>query len=348
MPSPPPSDAFDPAAALACWRRRGALRPVEGGLINRTWTVDEPPSAVLQWVNPIFDPRVHLHVEAVTRHLAAAGLTTPRLVPTPAGRLWIENAEGCWRLETYVDGRTVDRLAGPAQAAAAGELVGRFHAALASWRGELHAPPRRIHDSPARMAELAGALAACDGHPLAAEARAVGGEILAAWAAWEGELELPERLCHGDLKVSNVRFDAAGGRALCLIDLDTLEPMPYASELGDAWRSWCNPAGEDAPEESRLDLALFAAAARAWLAAAPPLAERERASLVPGLERIVLELAARFAADAVRNRYFHEDRERWPQPGAHNLVRARGQLRLARSARAQRATCAAIVREAAA
>jgi len=347
MPLPPPAEAFDPAAALACWARREVPRPVDGGLINRTWTVGEPPSAVLQWVNPIFDPSIHLDLESVTRHLAGAGLTTPRLVPTPEGRLWIANAEGCWRLTTYVAGRTFHRLAGAAQAAAAGALVGRFHAALAGWRGELHAPPRRIHDTPARMVVLGDALAACDGHPLAAAARAVGAEVLAAWEGWEGELDLPAHLCHGDLKISNVRFDAAGRRALCLIDLDTLEPMPYASELGDAWRSWCNPAGEDHPEESRLDLELFAAAARAWLAAAPPLSERELASLVPGLERIVLELAARFTADAVRNSYFHEDRRRFPQPGAHNLLRARGQLQLARSARTQRAACAAIIREAA-
>lgn len=348
MPSRPPAAALEPAVALAAWRRHETVElVVDGGLINHTWTVGEPPRAILQWVNPIFDPRIHLDIDAVTRHLEDSGLGTPRLLATPDGRLWVANPDGCWRLLTYVEGRTLHRLAGPHQAAAAGDLVGRFHAALAGWRGELHAPPRKIHDTPARMTALADALETCGGHPLAGEARALGGEILAAWRTWDGELDLPAHLCHGDLKVSNVRFDAAGRRALCLIDLDTLEPMPYASELGDAWRSWCNPAGEDRPGDSRLDLELFAAAAHAWLAAAPCLDGRELASLVPGLERIVLELAARFTADAVRNTYFHEDRERYPEPGAHNLVRARGQLRLARSAREQRAACEAIVREAA-
>ena len=39
-------------------------------------------------------------------------------------------------------------------------------------------------------------------------------------------------------------------RALCLIDLDTLAHMPVALELGDALRSWCNPATEDAGERA--------------------------------------------------------------------------------------------------
>ncbi len=118
--------------------------------------------------------------------------------------------------------------------------------------------------------------------------------------------------------------------------------MPIACEMGDAWRSWCNPAGEDDPDGT-FDLELFTASARAWLAAAPPLSAGELRSLVPGIERICLELAARFCADAVRNTYFREDRETYPQRGHHNLIRARGQLALAVSARQARAECEAVV-----
>ncbi len=341
------SAALDPRAALAHWHRRGPVRDVpDPGLINVTWTAGEPPDAILQWVNPIFDGRIHLDIEAVTGRLAAAGVATPRLIPTPDGRLWMENESGCWRLMTFFEGQTLHRLEDHAQAAAAGGLVGRFHAALAGWRPTMQAPRRAIHDTLARLDQLRAALEECDGHPLAGPTRALGREILDDWAAWDGDLELPEHLCHGDLKISNVRFDSDGREALCLIDLDTLEPMPYACELGDAWRSWCNPAGEDEPDLCRFEVELFDTSARAWFAEAPPLEDRERRSLVPGIERICLELAARFAADAVRNTYFREDAERFPELGTHNLARALGQLRLARSARAQRAECEAIVRDA--
>ena len=54
----------------------------------------------------------------------------------------------------------------------------------------------------------------------------------------------------------------------------------------------------------------------------------ERRALLLGPEWISLELAARFAADALRENYFGWDPTRFPSRGAHNLVRARGQWAL--------------------
>lgn len=335
---------MEPEVALARWGSNDPIREEQdGGLINRTWTVGEPAWAVLQWVNPIFDPRIHFDMEAVTARLEEAGLATPRLVPSEDGMLWTTDPHGCWRLLTFIPGKTLHRLENADQAAEAGHLVGRFHTALTDWDYQFQARQRHIHDTTFHMAELHAARAEAGGHPLAPEAREVAAEILERWASWDGELEPHQRLTHGDLKVSNLRFDEAAERALCLIDLDTLGSMPIACEMGDAWRSWCNPAGEDDPEASAFDLELFTASARAWLAAAPPLTDDERRSLVPGIERICLELAARFCADAVRNTYFRENREAHPQRGRHNLIRALGQLALARSAREARAECEAVI-----
>ncbi|MCP4661874.1 MAG: aminoglycoside phosphotransferase family protein [bacterium] len=336
-----------PEEALGHWRHRATIQPApDAGLINRTWEVGNPSWAILQWVNPIFDPQIHLDIDAVTRRLEACGLLTPLLVPAADGSLWVSDDSGCWRLMTYIAGQTLHRLHDPALAAEAGALVGRFHAALADWSYDFRAAPRPIHDTPARMAELGDALESAAGHPLAEPAGELGRTVLEEWARWDGELVQPSRPCHGDLKISNLRFDPAGRRALCLIDLDTLAPMPLVCEMGDAWRSWCNPAGEDDPERASFDQTLFAASARAWLAHAPPLEAHERRALVPGIERICLELTARFCADALRNSYFREDRRRYPEPGTHNLERARGQLTLARSARACRKACEAVLQSA--
>ncbi len=322
-----------PGAALAAWGREGPVRrSPDDGLINRTWLVGDPPQAVLQWVNPIFDPLMHRDIAAVTERLAAAGVPAPRLLPTAAGGLWAEREDGCWRLMSHLPGRTVHRLGSRRHAAAAGGIVGRFHAALAGFRHDFEGRPRDIHDTPARIVELEAALDGAGGHPLADPCRRLGAAIVGDWTRWDG-----------DLKISNLRFDDAG-EAVGILDLDTLGPMRLACEMGDAWRSWCNPAGEDDPDNARFDVGLFAASARAWLAHGPALEASERRALVPGIERICLELAARFCADAVANAYFREDRERFPgPPGSHNLLRARGQLALARSARAARAACEALV-----
>ena len=114
-------------------------------------------------------------------------------------------------------------------------------------------------------------------------------------------------------------------------------------------RSWCNPSGEDSPDTARFNLQIFEASAQAFLAHAPPLSQRELTSLAPGVERICLELAARFCADAVTTpTYFREDRKRFPMMGNHNLHRARCQFQLGRSARAQRTACEQIIRQSAA
>ncbi len=338
---------MQPEAALALWGSSDPICEEDSGLINRTWIVGEPPWAVLQWVNPTFDPRIHLDFEAVTARLEEAGLTTPRLLPSSGGELWELAERGCWRLMTYIPGRTFHRLETAAQAAQAGEVVGRFHAALDDWDYQLQARQRHIHDTTLHMSELHAAKSEVTDHPLAAEAHEMAEEILRRWSGWQGELERHQRFSHGDLKISNLRYDAAGERAVCLIDLDTLGSMPIACEMGDAWRSWCNPAGEDDADRAAFDPAVFAASARAWLAAAPPLTRAELRSLVPGIERICLELAARFCADALRNTYFREDRVAFPQRGRHNLTRARGQLRLAISAREAQAECEAVVASAA-
>lgn len=339
---------MEAAEALSRWGRAGPVQPApDAGLINQTWMVGEPVDAVLQWVNPIFKGAVHLDIEAITARLAEQGMLTPRLIRTREGQLWVDDVEGCWRLMSFVPGRTLHRMDSPARAATSGALVGRFHAAVAGWDYRFQHSRPGAHDTLRHMATLTDALDGADGHPLAGPARELGARVLEQWSRWEGSLELPDRVCHGDLKVSNLRFDASGQRAICLLDLDTMAALPLAVEMGDAWRSWCNPAGEDDPERVFFDLDLFQASASAWLAELGPLSDEERRSLVPGVERICLELAARFCADAVRNTYFREDRERFPEVGAHNLWRARGQQRLAWSAREQAVAASAVIRDAA-
>jgi Ser/Thr protein kinase RdoA (MazF antagonist) len=140
---------------------------------------------------------------------------------------------------------------------------------------------------------------------------------------------------HGDPKISNVMFATHAERALCLIDLDTLARMPVALEVGDALRSWCNPATEDAAD-ARFVRPLFAAAVEGYAAAARGLLAREEWSAIPdGTLAITVELAARFCADALRESYFRWDERRYPSASAHNQARARAQLGIAESLRAQ-------------
>jgi len=312
--------------------------PLPGGLINSTWSVGRPPRYVLQRVNAIFPAQVHPRIHEVTTHLRQKGLRTPRIVASRQGALVLPGPQGTvWRLMTWVDGLTHERLAEPRMAQRAGALVGRFHEAMQDFAGDLTPLRSDPHDSLAHMKLLERALGQCEDHRLRAELEEVGGEILGAWERWtasDGDSDLAPRPAHGDLKVSNLRFDEQG-EAVCLIDLDTLSSMPLALELGDALRSWCNRAGEDVA--AQLDAEIFSAAIAGYLGAARFVTPQERAALVPGMQRICVELAARFCADAFFERYFGWDPRCASGRGEHNMLRARGQLALGLQVEARRA-----------
>src|SRR5262249_38459417 len=136
----------DAATVLAEWGLGDArIERAPTGLINDTWIVDG--EWVLQRVHPIFGAAVLDDIEAVTAHLAARGLETPRLVRTRAGALGSVGPDGrLWRVMTYVAGHTVERVGSPALAGAAGALVARFHAGLADLDWEYRFVRAGVHD----------------------------------------------------------------------------------------------------------------------------------------------------------------------------------------------------------
>lgn len=310
--------------------------PVEAGHINRTYRIETGKETfALQWVNPIFDPAIHFDIQVVTATLARAGLATPRLIPA-GGRLWVEAQDGgVWRLMTWIEGEMLLRADGPARCREAGRLLGRFHRALWNLEHDFCGARPGVHDTARHLAALEEATRSHRGHRLYDRIAPVADAILEAARDLAPLAGLPGRVVHGDPKISNVIF-APDGRAVCLIDLDTLARMPLAVELGDAFRSWCHPRGED--EEGLFVLSRFEAGLGGWAGAVGDrLTPDERAAVVPAVETVALELAARFCRDAFEESYFGWDRGRFASAAEHNLQRARAQLGLARSIRAQRA-----------
>ncbi|TNE90283.1 MAG: hypothetical protein EP330_08755 [Deltaproteobacteria bacterium] len=329
-------------AVLAAWGLDGAeLQQLSSGLINQTWRVmHEGRETILQSLNTqIFDPVLHEDIAAVTEHLAHKGLPTPRLVPTTAGSLYADVDGGCWRMLTVVGNRTIERVEDLADARSGGALVARFHAATADLEHRFVNPRSQggFHDTQVRMDQLREALDAHRGDDFWDETAGLAARIEALWASLAGGRELPQRVVHGDLKISNLRYDDAD--AIALIDLDTLARGTLDAELGDALRSWCCLAGEDGEPAFSLDV--LGAAMEGYASEAVGITDAEWDSFVPGTIRIATELAARFAADALNRNYFGFD----PALGSgrHNLLRAEGQLALAEQIAAVRDEAQAVV-----
>jgi Ser/Thr protein kinase RdoA (MazF antagonist) len=338
---------------LAAYRLPSAFASAEratSGLIQTTYLVKlaDGTRVVAQKTHPVFDPdgtgeALLGDIDAITAHLDASGLETPRLLRRAEASLGWRDAEGkLWRLMTWLPGTTHDRVSRPSLASEAAKLCAHFHAALAPLPHVFAFSRPGAHDTAAHLLRLE----AHTGDPDAPdEVRALADAILAE-ATRRPALppELPARITHGDLKISNVLF-ADDGTAHALIDLDTLGRLTLAYELGDALRSWCNPLGEDVVD-THFDLDVFAAAVHGYAEGAAQarfaLAPGEPESLVPGLVTVALELSSRFCTDAFEDRYFGWNPARFASRREHNRVRAAGQLALARAVLARRGEAEAL------
>jgi Ser/Thr protein kinase RdoA (MazF antagonist) len=334
------SDGTDPSVLPEVVRRAFSqldgpieLRSLSGGLLHRSFHVRVGEvEYVLQRVSDVFAPEIHDNIQAVTAHLASRHFPTAPLLPTLDGRSSADLGEqGRWRLMPHLGGISFRHLQSIAQAESAGTLVGRFHAALRDFDAPLAPMGIPYRDTPLYLNAMRRALETHREHRLAAEMTPLGERVLAAFEELGRPVEVESRVIHGDLKLENLLFESrqepGRDRALALIDLDTLMRAPLWVELGDAWRSWCNPAGEDT-RATRFEMSFFEASTRGFLEGYDaPLSEPERISLATAIERVTLELCARYVTDALEECYFGWDDSSFPGRGEHNAVRAFGQWR---------------------
>lgn len=333
------------------WNRKIFLKPIKSGLINASFTIahemDGEPFAVLQRLNTdIFHPDVNKDIGAITRRLQQKNLLTPTLIGTKKRQAFhVDELGQIWRCMTWVGKRTIEASPTPREVMSAARLVAKFHIALHDFQWKFRFSRPDAHNTPLHMAKLQKVLHTHRSQRFYRRVLPLIERILDHWAQFESPPDLPKRIIHGDLKISNIRFN--GSKAVALIDLDTLGVSTIDVELGDALRSWCNQSSEDA-EHAHIDLEIFEAALRGYARMSkegPGLSDEEWESIVPGLERISLELSARFARDTLEESYFGWDKK-YRSRSAHNLVRAKGQYALALAVNNQRSELEAAVNRA--
>lgn len=344
MTLPPP----DPARIL----QHFPIQPVRwsvhtGGHINDSWRIETGEgSYLLQRLNPtVFTDGalVMRNMERVTRHLASRlesrGTDDPsrrvlRMVPAHDGAAAVRATDqSWWRLLVFIEGTVVkEKVSAPEEAFEAGRAFGEFLELLSDFDGRaiVETIPRFrdtiarveqldhavVSDTEQRVQEIRPELAALDARRSYAE---LFPPLIASGA-------LPRRVVHNDAKSSNVLRDIATGKALAVVDLDTVMPGTALSDIGDLMRSMASPADEDARDLSRIEVRpdFVAALAKGYFSAAGGImTQAEREHFVAAGLVTTYEQAVRFFTDFLNgDRYYRTTR-----PG-QNLDRGRAQLRL--------------------
>ena len=267
----------------------------------------------------------------------------PRVLGARDGRdFYLDPENRFWRAISYVAGaRSFDTIRDIDHAREVGRALGTFQHLISDLHiGLLADTLEGFHVTPLYLKKFETAFSN-NGHKSSAEVRYCTDFVLARrdWAhvlehaREQGKLQL--RPVHGDPKVNNVMIEGTRGRAISLVDLDTVKPGLIHYDIGDCMRSGCNPLGEETeqwedvyfePEIGQAILTGYLTQARHFLTAA------DYEYLFDSIRLLAFELGVRFFTDYIAgNIYF---KVKHPE---HNLQRALVQFKLTESIEAHEA-----------
>jgi Ser/Thr protein kinase RdoA (MazF antagonist) len=305
------------------------------GNIHQTYEVcTKNKKIILQRLHKTFSPESIQDRIAISDYLSLCGLRVAKLYQTVDQQWLFRDKEGYyWRAQEKLEGFTIVGPARhPATCFAAGKLLGKWHSALSTFDYTFQGPERRIHQLRLHMERLSHALDVHSKHRAFQTVLGLYKDIKDLFLEFHFiEEDRIVGLVHGDPKLDNFIF-LDETCASSIIDLDTFSYQSYLYELGDALRSWCNDCGESG-EGASLNLEHVDAALHGYAAGSDGLLRLEHAALIPhALVQIALELASRFAQDALVEQYFAWDKTKYKCASEHHILRARNQLLLAKQA----------------
>ncbi len=308
------------------------------GLINHTWKVSGPEKAfILQQINAkVFtrpqDIADNLRVlaaylkEKSPHYLFAAPLATVD------GRHLIKSGDDYFRLSPFVKAsHTVDFLTKSSQAYEAAKQFGKFTFLLQDFDvqqlkytlANFHNLSLRIEQFKAALANTADELKA----QAAAEIQQVQQQfdIAELYEQISKNQEIPLRVIHHDTKINNVLFND-DDNGLGIIDLDTVMPGYYISDVGDMMRTYLAEASEEEQDLEKIAIRedFFLGIYAGYIShMGSSLTPRERELFTYSGKFMIYMQAVRFLTDFLNGDIYYQVKYK-----GHNLSRAKNQLRL--------------------
>ena len=139
------------------------------------------------------------------------------------------------------------------------------------------------------------------------------------------KLKFRIRCTHHDTKISNVLFDDAG-KGLCVIDLDTVMPGYFISDVGDMMRTYLSPVTEEENDFTKIEVRkeFYEAIINGYLSEMEvELSELEKKYFHYAGKFMIYMQAIRFLTD-----HLNDDSYYGAKYDGHNFVRAGNQVTL--------------------
>lgn len=314
--------------------------PFGNGHINNTYVVGD---LVVQRINTdVFHDYkgVMDNILAVTdflrQKISAEGGDPERetltVVPTIDGRNYVVEDEGVFRAYRRILNATSHDFASYDLLREAGKGFGHFQTLLSDFPvDQLNETIPDFHDTRKRFDALCSAIHM----DICGRVESVKEEIGFALSRKEdvgvimnalSDGSIPYRVTHNDTKLNNVLLDDVTGKAVCVLDLDTVMPGSLLFDFGDALRFGASTAAEDEQDLTKVDfdLSAFRAFSEGFLQEIGSDITDQEIQLLPfSVKLLTLECGMRFLTDYLQgDTYFKTSR-----PG-QNLDRCRTQFRL--------------------
>jgi Ser/Thr protein kinase RdoA (MazF antagonist) len=314
------------------------IEPFGSGLINHTWMVTgEKGAYILQRINKqVFkDPGIiadNLH--RLDSYLKTNAPSYLFVAPLQAkdGRLMVSEGNDDYRLFPFIEGsHSVNSLQTAGEAYEAAKQFGLFSRLLKDYDlSSLGYPLKDFHNLSLRLQQFNKALANASGErKLNAKAEIDKvlelTDIASAYENIVNNKTIPLRVIHHDTKINNVLFDKEN-KGLCVIDLDTVMPGYFISDVGDMMRTYLSEANEEETDLDKVSVRedVFAAIYKGYMEEmGDVLTEKEKELFIYSGKFLIYMQAIRFLADYLNGDTYYPTR--YPE---HNLVRTRNQLRL--------------------
>ena len=307
------------------------------GLINRTWKITTPDHQyILQRVNhAVFEKpdsiaqNIRIIANYLKQHHPDYCFVSP-LVSSDGSEMIYVKDEGFFRLFPFVNGsHSKDVVEFPGQAFEAARQFGRFTRMLSGMDvSNLQITIPSFHDLSLRFRQFLQALEGGNQQRretchLMVDQLLAYSDIVEQYKSIRANPDFKLRVTHHDTKISNVLFDE-NNEGLCVIDLDTVMPGYFISDVGDMMRTYLSPVSEEERDFSKIavrDDVYKAIVEGYYTEMKNELTAAEKECFFYAGKFMIYMQALRFFTDHLNDDVYYGARYE-----GHNLVRAQNQV----------------------